>query len=178
MNTRVAKKARMKGNRKMGSWTEDIIQRMLINPFYAITFAPQLTLDHIPPMSESEWIQINASTISTVSAEKWLEQLLDALEGKFVANDEHVNPFSAINIHQTNDLEHPPLITRELWIEANIALIKEMGAEKWLKQLLDVLVGDFVASENVTFTERSQIKASDYQKNIRGKKKRKKKHKK
>ena len=37
-------------------FTEDSLQRIIINPFYAITVAPQLTREHEPPMGEAEWV--------------------------------------------------------------------------------------------------------------------------
>lgn len=158
----------------MGIWTENTIQRMLINPFYAITFAPDLTVDHIPPMSEVEWIQTNASSIRDSGAEKWLAQLLDALEGKAIIENERINPFNVINIDPTNAIEHPPIVTRELWIQGNTRLIKEMGVNEWLKQLLDVLAGDFVTSGNVDLAAPLHPNPSDYQKRSQRKKKSKK----
>ena len=38
----------------MPQFTEDNLQRIIINPFYAITFALQLTQEHEPPTSEAE----------------------------------------------------------------------------------------------------------------------------
>jgi hypothetical protein len=67
---------------------EDNLQRILINPFYAITVAPQLTAEHDPPMSEAEWIQANASLIREVGAERWLKRLLDVLSGDIVTAEE------------------------------------------------------------------------------------------
>gem|GEM_PF-3677730 len=40
----------------MPRFTEDSLQRIIINPFYAITVAPQLTREHEPPMGEAEWV--------------------------------------------------------------------------------------------------------------------------
>ena len=34
----------------MPHFTEDNLQRIIINPFYAITVAPQLTKEHEPPV--------------------------------------------------------------------------------------------------------------------------------
>jgi hypothetical protein len=162
----------------MESWTENTIQRMLINPFYAITFTPALTVDHIPPMSEAEWIRTNALSIDDGGAEKWLMQLLEALEGKAAMKDERVNPFNVINIDPKNAIEHPPIVTRELWIQVNTKLIEEMGANEWLKQLLDVLVGDIVTSGNFGLTMPSRSNPLAHQGRGQEKKKRKKNQKK
>ncbi|QBD78639.1 hypothetical protein EPA93_22660 [Ktedonosporobacter rubrisoli] len=137
----------------MADWTVDMIQRIIINPFYTITFASQLTFDHIPSINETIWIQTNASLIQQNGAEIWLTQLLDILEGNSAAEDDPINPFNAINIDSTNAIEHPPLITKEVWIMANVGLIKEMGVNNWLKQLLDVLVGDIVTGDHLGFSE-------------------------
>ncbi len=53
-----------------------------------------------------------------------------------------VSPFYCIQIDEDLTMEHEPLVSEELWIAANIVLIREIGAEKWLLQLLEVLQGD------------------------------------
>ena len=45
----------------MPHFTEDSLQRIIINPFYAITVAESLTEEHEPSMGEAEWVQANAS---------------------------------------------------------------------------------------------------------------------
>jgi hypothetical protein len=37
-------------------FTEDNLQHIIINPFCAITVAPQLTQEHEPSMGEAEWL--------------------------------------------------------------------------------------------------------------------------
>jgi len=69
-------------------FTEDNLQRIIINPFYAITVAPQLTQEHEPPMSEAEWVQANASLMREMGSEWWLRQLLDVLCGDIVTAEE------------------------------------------------------------------------------------------
>jgi hypothetical protein len=53
-------------------FTEDNLQRIIINPFYAITVAPQLTQEHEPSMGEAEWVQANASLMREMGSERWL----------------------------------------------------------------------------------------------------------
>jgi hypothetical protein len=60
-----------------------------------------------------------------------------------------INPFQAVNIDPLFAAEHPPLIEREMWVDANVMHIRDMGAEGWLRQLLDVLGGDIVTAEEV-----------------------------
>ena len=164
----------------MPHFTEDNLQRIIINPFYAITVAPQLTREHEPAMSEAEWVQANATLIREVGSERWLRQLLEVLEGKAAAPEQPINPSQAINIDQLFAAEHPPLIEWEMWVDVNVMQLRNMGAEGWLRQLLDVLGGDIVTAEEVGFAPpggtfgygtpgRSNVQR-------RGKKKRKKRH--
>ena len=78
----------------MPHFTEDNLQRIIINPFYAITVAPQLTKEHEPPMSEAEWVQANASLMREMGSEQWLRQLLDVLEGEVAAPEQPINPYA------------------------------------------------------------------------------------
>jgi hypothetical protein len=69
-------------------FTEDNVQRIIINPFYAITVAAQWTKEHEPPMSEAEWVRANASLLGEMGSERWLRQLLDVLNGDIVTAEE------------------------------------------------------------------------------------------
>jgi hypothetical protein len=132
-------------------FTEDNLQRIIINPFYAITVAPQLTQEHEPPMGEAEWVQANASLMEEMGSERWLRHLLDVLEGKIDAPDQLINPSQTVNIDPLFAAEHPPLIGRDMWVDVNVMQIRNMGTEEWLQQLLDVLNGDIVTAEEVGF---------------------------
>jgi len=76
-------------------FTEDSLQRIIINPFYAITVAPHLTVEHEPRLDEAEWVQANASLIGEMGAEQWLGRLLDVLEGKAGAPEGPIDPSAA-----------------------------------------------------------------------------------
>jgi len=132
-------------------FTEDSLRRIIINPFYAITVAPQLTEEHEPPMSEAEWVQVNAALMMEMGSERWLRQLLDMLEGKAQAPEGPINPSQAVNIDPLFEASHPPLIDREMWVEVNVMQIRNMGTEGWLRQLLNVLGGDIVTAEELGF---------------------------
>jgi hypothetical protein len=132
-------------------FTEDSLQRIIINPFYAITVAPHLTVEHEPRLDEAEWVRANASLMGEMGAERWLRQLLDVLEGKAGAPEGPIDPSQAVNIDPLFTAEHPPLIGREMWVDVNIMQIRSMGAEGWLRQLLNVLNGDIVTAEEVGF---------------------------
>jgi hypothetical protein len=135
--------------RRVPQFTEDNLRRIMINPFYAITVAPQLTAEHDPAMSEAEWVQANVSLIKGMGTRQWLGHLLGELEGKDDAPDERINPFRAANIDPLFAAEHMPLIEREMWVDVNSLQIRDMGTEEWLRRLLDVLNGDIVMAEEV-----------------------------
>jgi hypothetical protein len=72
-----------------------------------------------------------------------------------------------------------------MWMEVNVMQIRNMGAERWLRQLLDVLNGDVVVAEEVGFVPPSgrggpfgYQPPNRYNVQRRGKQKRKKRHKK
>ncbi len=135
----------------MPHFTQDSLQRIIINPFYAITVAPQLTEEHEPPMSEAAWVQANTSLMGEMGCERWLRQLLDVLEGKIGAPEGPIDPSQAVNIDPLFAAAHPPLIEREMWVDVNVRQIRNMGAEGWLRRLLGVLSGDIVTAEEVGF---------------------------
>jgi hypothetical protein len=130
-------------------FTEDSLRRIIINPIYTITVAPQLTEEHEPAMDETEWVRTNVTLIGEMGAASWLRQLLDILESKAGVQEEPINPFQAMNIDPLFATPHPALIEREMWVDANVMHIRDMGAEGWLRQLLDVLDGDIVTAEEV-----------------------------
>jgi hypothetical protein len=53
------------------------------------------------------------------------------------------NPFYAINIDEGLALPHEPMISEEEWVRANVKLIKELGPESYLRNLLSVLKGNY-----------------------------------
>lgn len=54
------------------------------------------------------------------------------------------NPFYCIQVDETFSLKHKPLISEEDWIKGGARLIKEIGAEEYLKHLLENLKGNYV----------------------------------
>ncbi len=53
------------------------------------------------------------------------------------------NPFYAINIDDGLAMPHEPLISEDDWIKANVRLIKELGPEPYLRNLLSILKGNY-----------------------------------
>lgn len=49
------------------------------------------------------------------------------------------NPFYAITVAKPFSEDHEPLVSEEDWIKANAKLIEEIGAEEWLRLLLNKL---------------------------------------
>ena len=83
----------------------------------------------------------NAHLIEDMSAEGWLDELLDVLALSRAKYDGHdiINPTLTINVSYRLQGEHPPLVTREEWVKANVKLIDELGTTAWLWLLLEVL---------------------------------------
>jgi hypothetical protein len=50
------------------------------------------------------------------------------------------NPYNCLSVGPNWDL-HQPTISEDEWIKANVRLIGEIGADKWLKFLLENLRG-------------------------------------
>ena len=48
----------------MAHFTEDTLRRILINPFYTITAAPELTEQHAELAEEADWVQENTSYVN------------------------------------------------------------------------------------------------------------------
>ena len=57
------------------------------------------------------------------------------------------NPFYCLSaVHPIFAQVHEPLISEEMWVGAAAAAIKDMGAEKFLRLLLENLKGNCIAS--------------------------------
>jgi hypothetical protein len=53
------------------------------------------------------------------------------------------NSFSAINIDPVLSEPHPPLVSEEQWIAANVSQIEDLGPEAYLRNLLSILKGNY-----------------------------------
>jgi hypothetical protein len=62
------------------AWSEQTVASMIVNPFYAITIADMLCVDHQPLVTKEQWVSANKNLIKEMGAEKWLRTLLDVLE--------------------------------------------------------------------------------------------------
>lgn len=114
---------------------------MIVNPFYAVTFASHVFNKHNSLSSKEDWVAANAHTMNDIRPKVWLDEFLDVITLPREKYDGHdiINPTAAVNVSDRLNGDHEPLITRELWIKANEKMIKEISPEAWLWQLLDVL---------------------------------------
>jgi hypothetical protein len=114
---------------------------MIANPFYAVTFASHVFKKHSTLGSKEDWVAANAYTMNDISPKIWLDEFLDFMTQSRAKYDGHdiLNPMLVINVSDGLGGEHEPLITRDLWIQANEKMITEIGPERWLWQLLEVL---------------------------------------
>lgn len=121
--------------------SEKDVAAMLANPFYAVTFASHVFNAHSNLGSKEDWVAANADVIKDIGSKAWLTEFLDFMTQSRAEYDGHdvLNPTLVVNISQRLEGEHEPLVTRELWLQANEKTIGAIGAEKWLWQLLDVL---------------------------------------
>jgi hypothetical protein len=126
----------------MKSATEDDMLGTIINPYYAIVFKGDLFGKHEIEGAKEDWVQKNAQLVQEIGSRDWLNELLLAFSAD--SKPDHVrdiliNPYEGIVFSQRLQGDHPPLITREMWIQANEKLMDEIGVESWLYKLLDVL---------------------------------------
>lgn len=114
----------------------------LINPYYVITLNDGLFLDHEIEGAKEDWVLKNVQLINEIGSTDWLNELLSALSGEAASDhvrDTLISPYKGIIFSPRLQGEHEPIIDRQQWIQANAKLMKELGAEAWLWQLLDVL---------------------------------------
>ncbi len=119
----------------------DDVPAMLTNPFYAVTFAAHVFKKHGNLGSKEDWVAANAHTMKDIGSKTWLDEFLDFISLSRTKYDGHdiLNPTLVVNISDRLEGDHEPLVTRELWIQTNVKMIDEIGAEAWLWQLLEVL---------------------------------------
>ena len=125
----------------MQSSDEREAKAMLANPYYAVIFLGHIFKGVKPAVAKEDWILMNAKLMDDLGAKQWLGELLDVLsvpESKYDGHD-IINPGVAVTVSGRLQGDHQPLLTRAQWLEANTKLIKELGAESWLWNILEVL---------------------------------------
>jgi hypothetical protein len=116
------------------------VEGILANPFYAVTFTSHLFKKQ-PETAKEDWILLNARLIEELGSKAWLDEFLDVISLPSKEYDGHdiINPSLVVRISARLEGDHPPLVTREQWLQANVKLMYELGSEKWLERLLNVL---------------------------------------
>jgi hypothetical protein len=120
--------------------SDENVQDIVINPYYAVNFSDRLFRKHTPAGIKEDWVQVNTELIGELGSNTWLVHLLACLgyknTGKIGAA---INPCQVIVVSDRLRGTHEPLISADGWVTANVVLMREMGCEAWLWQLLDVL---------------------------------------
>ena len=57
------------------------------------------------------------------------------------------NPFYAINIHPELALDHPFIVSEEEFVRVAVNLIKEIGVEEYVKNMLENLKGNYITNK-------------------------------
>lgn len=114
---------------------------MLINPYYAVTFADYLFKNGYDVIVKEDWVKANTIFMQEKGNKEWLKQLLVNLttESTEDLSKMAMNPLHAVVISESLKGEHEPIVTEGEWITANVKLMDELGTEAWLWALLDVL---------------------------------------
>ena len=54
------------------------------------------------------------------------------------------NPYYCLSNWSTCNDRHPALVSEDVWIKTGVKLINEIGAEEYLKNLLENLKGNYI----------------------------------
>jgi len=114
----------------------------IINPFYAVSLTDDLFMRSAPKANKEDWILLNANLIEDIGASTWLDELLDVMSQSRDEYNGHdiISPTLVVSLSTGLQGAHQPIVERRKWIEANIKLIEDLGAYKWLELLLSILV--------------------------------------
>jgi hypothetical protein len=100
-----------------------------------VTTFPEALIGRTPDERASDWLVRNTTGLETARGRglcaQWLEHLLAVLRDDAEAADP-CNPARAVRIADTFGIEHPPLLTEDLWVRGNCNLIAQHGARAWL----------------------------------------------
>ncbi len=99
----------------MDQWLEELLDVLslprakydghdIINPSLVVTISKSLQDTHQPIVTRQEWIQANAKLAKEISAQSWLELLLNTLQNKEIISHEtcilcHVKRFVEIIVY-------------------------------------------------------------------------------
>jgi hypothetical protein len=125
----------------MSSTEEDDAKAIFANPYYVVSFADYLFDTQDTPLAREDWVLANAKLIKEMGAKEWLTELLACLATEPSDNPTYmvINPRQTVVFSDELHVEHEPIVDTDIWLEANMKMLKEIGAEEWLWQLLKVL---------------------------------------
>lgn len=114
---------------------------VLINPYSVVVIQDYFFIGHKESAAKEDWVLLNSKLIENIGTDEWLGEFLDSLSQTREEYDGHdaINPSLIVVISPRLRGDHQPIITREMWIQANAKAIRELGVDKWLWRLLDVL---------------------------------------
>jgi hypothetical protein len=120
--------------------TEDETGDMLLNPCYAIVLSESVFDDHQLEGAKEDWVLKNAQLLREMAWKDWLEQVLVALSTEPQESPTYtvISPCKVIIFPDRLRGDHR-LVTAEMWVQANVKALQELGAEKWLWKFLEVL---------------------------------------
>ena len=120
---------------------EEDAKNILINPFYAVSFADYLFKPHGTGLAKEDWVLANTKLIKEEGSTDWLKQLLVNLTTEPTENLKHMvmNPQQVVIFSERLYGVHEPIVDADTWLEANKKLMDKLGFEEWLYQLLNVL---------------------------------------
>lgn len=130
------------------SLSTDDTKDILLNPVLTIMIADHFFGEHDTTFAKEDWTKASDIQMKEKGARAWLEALLDSLTGPYDALQAGpISPYHAISFHPSlQSLE--PYIERDIWLDANVKLIDELGSTEWLWRLLDVLESGKVPSKD------------------------------
>lgn len=122
--------------------SEDDAADILINPFYAISFANRFFEQDKVEVAKEDWVLNNIGLINhEMGAADWLNELLRSLSTEPLDNPTYtiICPDRAIVISNRLMGKHESTVSSDAWVLANVKLMDELGLETWLWRLLQVL---------------------------------------
>jgi hypothetical protein len=91
---------------------------------------PSFGLTDVVPIRQRDAGSAGDREDSGMAQREWTESDVESMV---------VNPFYAVTIDATLAIEHEPIVSKSEWVKANLRVMEEIGAERWLYRLLDVL---------------------------------------
>lgn len=133
-------------------WNKELGAKAVTNPYYCITVDPSHCEVHEPTISEDAFIASAVAQIKLIGAKNFIRNFLNALSLKRADVPEGssvfmFSPYNCTTIHPSFCEEHDYLIPEEIFIDAGDKFIKDEGAKKYMRLIIQSLKGDFLSEE-------------------------------